>query len=74
MKKRDKLWGLLGALVFLLLNYPMLQIVNRDTLVAGVPVLPLYFLGVWLLAIAGLHIFSRRLSSPGQPGQKESQG
>ena len=74
MRKRDKIWGLLGLLIFLLLNYPMLQVVNRDTLVAGVPILPLYLLGVWMLAIAGLHIFGRRLSSPGQPGQKESPG
>jgi hypothetical protein len=74
MKKSDRIWALLGGLVFLLLNYPMLQIADRDTLVAGVPILPLYILVVWLLAIAGLYIFSRRLSSRAQADQKESSG
>jgi len=71
MTKRGKFWALLGILIFLLLNYPLLQIFNRDTLLGGIPVLILYLLGVWILAIAGLYILSRRLTS-GQPGQLES--
>ena len=63
MTKRGKLWALLGILIFLLLNYPLLQIFNRDTLLGGIPLLILYLLGVWLLAIAGLYAFGRRLIS-----------
>jgi hypothetical protein len=59
MKKKNKLWGLLGGLAFLLLNYPLLHIGNRDILVAGVPLLALYIFGVWLLAIAGLYGLAR---------------
>jgi hypothetical protein len=68
MTKRGKFWALLGILIFLLLNYPLLQIFNRDTLLGGIPLLILYLLGVWLLAIAGLYRLSRRLTA-GQPGQ-----
>lgn len=71
MTKRGKLWALLGILIFLLLNYPLLQIFNRETLLGGIPVLILYLHGVWILAIAGLYLLSRRLIS-GQPGQLES--
>ena len=38
MAKRHKLWALLGILVFLLLNYPLLHIFNQDVLWAGIPV------------------------------------
>jgi hypothetical protein len=74
MKKSDSIWALLGGGIFLLLNYPLLQIANHDTLVAGAPILPLYILGVWVWAIAGLYFFSRRLSSRDEPDQKESPG
>jgi hypothetical protein len=60
MMKKNKLWGLLGVLAFLLLNYPLLHIVNRDLLVAGMPLLSLYVFGVWLLAVAGLYGLARQ--------------
>ena len=41
MAKRQKFWALLGILIFLLLNFPLLQIFNHDTLLAGIPVLVL---------------------------------
>jgi hypothetical protein len=63
IEKRGKLWALVGILIFLLLNYPLLQIFNRDTLLAGIPVLVLYLHGVWLVAIAGLYAFANRLTS-----------
>lgn len=63
MIKPGKLWALLGILIFLLLNYPLLQIFNRDYLLGGIPLLVLYLLGVWLLAIAGLYALGRRLIS-----------
>jgi hypothetical protein len=63
MTKQGKLMILLGMLIFLLLNPPLLQIFNHDTILGGVPVLILYLHGVWLLAIIGLYILGKRLSS-----------
>jgi len=62
-EKRGRLRALVGILVFLLLNYPLLQIFNRDTLWGGIPVLILYLHGVWLAAVAGLYILGSRLAS-----------
>jgi len=63
MNKRGKLWVLLGALVWALLNYPLLTIVNRDLCFAGIPLLIYYFFVIWLLAI-GLLFWGRRFLSP----------
>ncbi len=63
MAKKRKFWALMGILIFLLLNYPWLQIFNRDALLAGIPVLVLYLHGVWILAIVGLSALGRRLTS-----------
>jgi hypothetical protein len=63
MAKRRKFWAFMGILIFLLLNYPLLQIFNRDALLSGIPVLVLYLHGVWILAIIGLYGLSSRLTS-----------
>jgi hypothetical protein len=63
MAKSRKFWGFLGILIFLLLNYPLLQICNHDALLAGMPVLVLYLHVVWILAIAGLYTLGSRLTS-----------
>ena len=61
--KKRKLWALLGILFFLLLNFPLLQIFNHDTLLAGIPVLVLYLHVVWIAAIVGLYALGSRLTS-----------
>jgi hypothetical protein len=38
----------------LLLNFPVLAIFNRPTIVAGIPLLYLYLFFVWLCAIAAV--------------------
>jgi len=63
MAKRHKFWALLGILIFLLLNFPLLQIFNRDTLLAGIPALVLYLHAVWIMAIVGLYALGSRLTS-----------
>jgi len=63
MAKRRKFWALMGILIFLLLNFPLLQIFNHDTLLAGIPVLVLYLHVVWILAIVGLYALGSRLTS-----------
>jgi hypothetical protein len=60
MEKKRKVWALCGILVFLLLNYPLLQIFNRGAFLGGIPILVLYLHGVWLLAIAGLYALAKR--------------
>jgi hypothetical protein len=63
MTKRGKLFVLLGVLAFLLFNYPLLTIFNRNLCFIGIPVLLYYFFGVWLLAIVILFWGKRFLSS-----------
>ena len=63
LEKRSKFWALLGILIFLLLNFPLLQIFNYDTLLAGIPVLVLYLHVVWILAIVGLYALGSRFTS-----------
>ncbi|MHB8068079.1 MAG: hypothetical protein ACYDIC_09285 [Desulfobaccales bacterium] len=61
--KRRKSWALGGIIVFLLLNYPLLQIFNLDTTWGGIPLLVLYLHGVWLAAIVALYALGRGLTS-----------
>jgi hypothetical protein len=63
MTKPGKLWAMLGIMIFLLLNYPLLQIFNRSILLGGIPLLVLYLLMVWILAIVGLYALGSRLTS-----------
>jgi hypothetical protein len=63
MARKAKLWALWGILVFLLLNYPLLQIFNRDASTAGIPLLVFYLFGVWFLAIMGLYALGGHLTS-----------
>jgi len=69
MTKKDKLLVLLGILGFFLLNYPPLQIFNRDLLLFGVPMLSWYLFGIWILAVAGLFAFGRYLTAKEQKVQ-----
>jgi hypothetical protein len=63
MAKKHKFWALLGILIFLLLNFPVLQIFNHNTLWAGIPELVLYLHVVWISAIIGLYVLGSRLTS-----------
>jgi hypothetical protein len=42
---------LIGLLLLVVLNYPLLSIVNTPRRVMGIPVLYLYVFGWWLLVI-----------------------
>ncbi len=59
--KKQKFWALLGILIFLLVNYPLLHIFNLEVTLAGIPVLVLFLHGVWVAAIAGLYLLSSGL-------------
>jgi hypothetical protein len=63
IEKSGKFWAFFGIIIFALLTFPLLQIYNRATLLAGIPLLLLHLHLVWLFAIVGLYILGRRLSS-----------
>lgn len=48
------------CIFFLLLNYPLLSLVNDPRRVLGVPVLYGYLLGIWLLFIVILYLVVER--------------
>jgi hypothetical protein len=63
MTKREKLLILLGVLAFVLFNFPLLKIFNRDLCVGELPLLIYYVFGVWLLTILILLVSKNWLSS-----------
>ena len=52
--KQQKL-TLFSVLLLLLFTYPFISIVNKTTLVGGIPLLFLYILVVWIIAIVVLY-------------------
>ena len=63
MTKREKLLILLGVLAFVLFNFPLLKIFNRDLCLGELPLLIFYVFGVWLLTILILLVGKNWLSS-----------
>jgi len=57
--KRQKLI-LISILLFIAFTYPIISIVNKSQLVAGIPLLFLYILIVWIIAIITLYRLADR--------------
>lgn len=62
--KRDNLflseaWRLFFFLGIILINYPFVQIFDKQINIAGIPLLLIYFLVGWPLSIFVIFIFSR---------------
>jgi hypothetical protein len=57
--KKAKLSVLLGILLFFLFSYPFLDIFNRDILIGGIPLMPLYLFSIWVVAIVALYLLGR---------------
>ena len=57
--KKARLSVLLGILLFFLFSYPFLDIFNRDILIGGIPLMPLYLFSIWVVAIVGLYLLGR---------------
>ena len=72
LTKVEKLAVLLGIAFFFLLNFPLLEIFNRDLLVGGIPLLIIYLFGIWVLAVILLFLCGRRIKSQAYPGSKQS--
>jgi len=56
-----ELWALSLILGLGLLNFPFVEIFNTDRPLFGIPLLVLYFYCGWLLIIAVIYLFARRL-------------
>ena len=52
-----------AALLFLLVNYPLLSAVNKGQRLNGIPVLYLYMGSVWVIMIVVLYLMARPLRS-----------
>jgi tryptophan-rich sensory protein len=57
--KQQKL-TLFSVLLLVLFTFPFISVANRSTLVAGIPVLFLYILIVWVIAIIVLYRIAER--------------
>lgn len=60
MKRVSEKLALLFIVGALLLNFPVLAIFNRETTLAGVPILYLYLFGLWAAGIAAVFVLARR--------------
>lgn len=61
---RLRAWCLICfSLGLLLTNYPLIQIFNSTVLVAGIPLMVAYLLGIWLGVILVLFVLARALAS-----------
>lgn len=77
MKKRhnkplNELWFVSLILGLGLINYPFIEIFNKDELFAGIPLLFLYFFCLWPAYIFVAFFFSRRFDHDGDDSQDPS--
>ncbi|MBE0599095.1 MAG: hypothetical protein IH614_17740 [Desulfuromonadales bacterium] len=56
-----EVWVLFFLLGVIMLNYPFVQIFNKDVLVFGFPLLFLYFMVGWPISILIVFLFSRNM-------------
>lgn len=59
-------WWIAFVLGALMINYPFLQIFNRETTLFGIPLLFLYFILGWAASVAviGLYVWALRRAPP----------
>ncbi len=67
MKKNDlarlrSIWIALFSLGVIMLNYPFLQAFNQEITFFDIPLILLYFMTVWPLAICISYLFSKEFS------------
>ncbi len=72
-------WVLFFFLGVMMINYPFIHIFNKNTMIFGIPALPLYFLLGWPASIAVIFYFCRKLdrvsdSDDSDEGKGEGQG
>ncbi|AJE04898.1 hypothetical protein GPICK_10705 [Geobacter pickeringii] len=57
-------WVIFFILGVVMLNYPFVQIFNRPDMLAGIPMLYLYFMGGWAISIFVIYLFTKALDLP----------
>ncbi len=64
-------WLFFFLLGVVMLNYPMIHIFNKNTLIFGIPALVLYFMLGWPASIAVIYLFCRKIraSEPEDSGE-----
>ena len=67
MSQTEKWLILAGISFFFLLNFPLVQIFNRQTTVFEVPLVIFYLFLVWILIIITLFLFGYWLGSRREP-------
>lgn len=67
-------WLAFFILGVIMLNFPFIQIFNKDTLVFGVPLLILYLLIGWPFSIFVIFLFSRALKAENEIEQIDEEG
>jgi hypothetical protein len=70
-------WVLCFILGVIMLNFPFLQIFNKETGLFGFPVLFLYFFLGWPLSILVIYLFSRKIDHGAESrsaGEEPKQG
>ncbi|MFA5516066.1 MAG: hypothetical protein WDA20_07225 [Desulfuromonadales bacterium] len=60
-----EIWIVFFLLGVTMLNYPFIHIFNKNLLVAGFPLLFLYFMLGWPISILVVYIFSRNMHKDG---------
>jgi hypothetical protein len=62
MKQFKTLYFLfITLLLILLFNFPMIETVNKNTTIFGIPTLPIYVMIIWILAVVLLYVISKNL-------------
>lgn len=65
-------WVLCFILGVIMLNFPFIHIVNKQSTVFGIPALVLYFLVGWPVSIVVIYFFARSLGARDDSGDKDA--
>lgn len=63
LSKLTNAWLLFFSLGIIMLNYPFIQIFNKDLNLLGIPLVLAYFLIGWPLSILTIYIFSNKFKA-----------
>ncbi len=70
MKKSNKLYFVfISTILFLLFNFPFIEIVNKQQAFQGIPILLIYLFTLWALCIFVLYSLSKKLFKLGKENE-----
>ena len=71
--KMREAWLAFFFLGIIMLNYPFLEIFNKEIYILDIPLPVLYLLLGWLVSIVVIYLFSRHFDFDSEPRQGEEQ-